>query len=121
MPFQYILANLLAANENAIGVLFLDDSGETVDFAAAEFEPYDLKVVGAYLGIHLRQLDRMLEENDLGDSEVVHIEHRAMHVFASKLPDGYSLVLVQRAPAMVSKTRRSLAEAAHQMRAALFA
>ena len=33
MPFQYVLANLLAKNEGAVGVLFLDDSGETIDLS----------------------------------------------------------------------------------------
>ena len=37
MPFQYTLANLLAENEGALGVLFLDETGETVDLACAEY------------------------------------------------------------------------------------
>lgn len=54
MPFQYILANLLAHNDGAVGVLFLDDTGETVDFACSDYSPYQMRVVGAYVGIYLR-------------------------------------------------------------------
>ena len=42
MPFQYVLANLLADHPDAVGVLFLDDAGETVDFACAEESPYEM-------------------------------------------------------------------------------
>lgn len=121
MPFQYILANLLAANRNAVGVLFLDDSGETVDLATSEFEPYDLKIVGAYLGIHLRGLEKMLSENQMETVSMLHIEYESLHLMAVTLPDGYSLVLIQRSPVVVAQARRSLEEAQRQMTASLFA
>ncbi len=120
MPFQYILANLLATNDNAVGVLFLDDSGETVDLATSEFEPYDLKIVGAYLGIHLRKLHRMTEENEMGEPSMLHVEYESLHVMATTLPDGYSLILIQRSPAVIAQARRSLEAATRQMRAELF-
>jgi hypothetical protein len=47
MVFQFILANLLANNDRAVGVLFLDGTGETVDLACSEFTPYDMRIVGA--------------------------------------------------------------------------
>ena len=46
MVFQYVLANLLANNDQALGALFLDGSGETVDLACAEFSPYEMRVIG---------------------------------------------------------------------------
>src|SRR5580693_707819 len=39
--YQYVLANLLANNDDALGVLFLDGSSETVDLACADFSPYE--------------------------------------------------------------------------------
>ena len=58
--FQYVLANLLANNDEALGALFLDDNGETVDLACAGYTPYQMRVVGAYLGIYLRQIEKVL-------------------------------------------------------------
>ena len=48
--FQYVLANLIANNDHALGALFLDGSGETVDLACSDFSPYEMRVIGAYLG-----------------------------------------------------------------------
>lgn len=120
MPFQYILANLLAQNDNAVGVLFLDGDGETVDLACADYTPYQMKVVGAYLGIYLRQLGQLASDHGLGQLGLVHLERDRAHIFASPLPDGYYLVLVQRPPALVAKARETLQEAGRQLTVALF-
>lgn len=120
MPFQYVLANLLADTEEAAGVLFLDDAGETVDLASAELSPYDLRVLGAYLGIHLRQLDRLMTDNGLGEPRLVHIERGGIHVYAVPLPEGYHVAVVQRRPAVVAHVRRDLARAADQLARELF-
>jgi len=121
MPYEYILANLLANADGAVGVLFLDDSGETVDLACSDFTPYQMRVLGAYLGIYMRQLRKVTEGNNLGAPELIHIEKEALHVYAAPLPDGYYLVLVQRQPAMVAKAQRALADAAEELTRTLFA
>ncbi|MCP4661355.1 MAG: hypothetical protein GY856_38620 [bacterium] len=120
MPFQYTLANLLAQNDGAIAVLFLDDTGETVDLACADFTPYDMKVVGAYIGICVQQLGAMLNSTRLGTFQMLHIEKDAVHLFATALPDGYFLVLVQRRPALVAKARESLKRARAELARAIF-
>ena len=121
MPYQYILANLLAKAEGAVGVLFLDDSGETVDLACSDFTPYQMRVLGAYLGIYMRQLRKVTEGNSLGKLELIHIEKDALHVYAAPLPDGYYLVLVQPQPALAAKAQRALEEAAEELARHLFA
>lgn len=120
MPFHYILANLLARADGAVGALFLDDRGETVDLACSDYSPYQMRVLGAYLGIYLRQVERMLGEADLGELGIIHIERDTLHIFAQLLPEGYYLVLVQRPPAMVGQARRCLAEASADMARELF-
>ncbi|MFP3940716.1 MAG: hypothetical protein ACLF0P_10445 [Thermoanaerobaculia bacterium] len=121
MPFQYILANLLANVEGAVGVLFLDDSGETVDLSCSEYTPYQMRVLGAYLGIYMRQLEKILEGNRLGAPRSIHIEKDALHVYAAPLPDGYYLVLVQRQPAVAAAAQRALETAADELEEHLFA
>ena len=120
MPFQYVLANLLAEHPDALGVLFLDDSGETVDFACAESNPYEMRLVAAYLGIYLRQVERIVGSADLGAIRWLHIERRNCHLHLTVLPDGYYLVLVQRHPAMVAGARESLRRAAGQIAREVF-
>lgn len=120
--FQYVLGNLLAANDGAVGVLFLDGTGETVDLACSDYGHYEMRVIGAYLGIYLRQLDRMLARTgDLGRPQMIHIEKRAVHIYAMALQDGYYLALVQRQPALVARARRSLQAAVEELKRELFA
>jgi len=118
--FDYVLANLLANNEHAVGALFLDDSGETVGMACADFTPYQMRVVGAYLGIYLRQLDRFFDNTALGVPELIHIEKDGLHIHALSLPDGYYLALIQRRPAQVARARAALHDAGQQLRHELF-
>jgi len=120
MAHEFILANLLAANDGAVGTLFLDDSGETVDLACSEFSPYQMKILGAYVGIYLRQLKEFLGDAEHGDPTWLHIEKEDLHIYAMPLPDGYFVVLVQRGPAIVAKAKRSLAEACDQLTRELF-
>jgi hypothetical protein len=119
--FEYVLANLLANNDHALGALFLDGTGETVDLACGTgFSPYEIRVVGAYLGIYLRQLEKVLANNDLGEPRMIHIEKKALHIYVVPLPDGYHLALVQSHPALVAHALDTLNEAVEQLRRELF-
>ena len=120
MPYHYILANLLATNDGAAGVLFLDDTGETIDLACANGRPEELRVLGAYLGIYLRTIERVAADGGLGEPRLIHLERGGLHVFTVPLPDGYHVALVQRQPALVGRARRSLEAAADQLEAELF-
>lgn len=121
MPYQYILANLLAKVDGAVGVLFLDDTGETVDLSCSEYTPYEMRVLGAYLGIYMRQLHKVTVSTGLGEPRRIHIQKDALHIYAAPLPDEYYLVLVQRPPAIVATAEQALAEAAEELERHLFA
>ena len=121
MPFQYVLANLLAEHPDALAVIFLDDAGETIDLASVEYAPFDLQIIGAYLGIYLRQLREVTERTALGSPEFVHFELEKAHLYLMTLPDGYYLAMVQRPPALLATARRSLRRAADQLRREVFA
>jgi hypothetical protein len=120
LPFEYLLANLLAQNDDAVGVLFLDDTGETVDLACAEFSPYQMRVVGAYVGIYLRQTERFLAGARYGAPKVLHVEKDSLHIYTMPLPDGYYLVFVQRRPALTAKAIRTMQDACVQLQRELF-
>jgi hypothetical protein len=111
MPFEYVLAELIAQNEGAVGAVFLDDNGEAVDLACSELRPHEMRVLGAYVGIYLRQFEKFLEPGGHGRIELLHIENEGLHVFARPLPEGYYVVLCQRSPALSFRARRSLEQA----------
>ena len=119
MAFEYILANLLAET-GAAGVLFLDGTGETVDVVCSDFTPYEMRVLGAYLGIYLKQVGTALGQWEMGSPRLVHIEKDRLHIYAQPLPEGYYLVLVQRRPALVGKARIQLGRAGDQLTQTLF-
>jgi len=120
MPFQYILTDLLAHNDRAVGAVFLDESGETVDAVCAEYTPYQMRIVGAYLGIYMRQLGKLTEEAELGEPSVLQISNQGLHIFAVPMPDGYCLALLQKNPSMAGPSRRALQEAGRQIERELF-
>jgi hypothetical protein len=120
MALHFILANLLANNDRAVGALFLDDTGETVEMACSEISPHEVKVAGAYLGIYLRNLGRLLEDSAMGVPRVMHIARGGIHVHVMALPEGYCLALLQRPPALVGQARKSLSAAVEQVKTELF-
>ena len=120
MPFQYALANLLASNDGAIAVLFLDETGETVDFACADHTPFQMKLAGAYVGIYLRQLNEVLRAGAFGAAEILHIEKGDVQLHAAPLPDGYYLVMVQQQPALVARARETLLKARTEIAREIF-
>lgn len=115
MSFEFTLANLLADADGALAVMFVDETGETVDLACSELTPYDMRIVGAYVGIYLRQFEGVLERVQLSRPKLIQIEKKDFNIFAVPLPDGYFLVLVQRRPAVVALARRALERAREEM------
>ncbi len=120
MPFRYILADLLAGVPGAVAVIFLDDSGETIDVATTDYSPEELKIFGAYLGISLRQARTLLEPTEFGGLDLIHIRWGHVNVHAVCLPDEYYLVLLQSAPAPTGLARRHMKTAVAALERELF-
>lgn len=120
MPFHYVLADLLARVPGAEAVVFIDDSGETVDMATTGHSPEELKVMGAYFGIGLRQARNLLESTNLGEPTAVYLRHGSVSVHATCLPDGYFLVLLQSFPASTGIARRHMQSAVVDLGRELF-
>lgn len=119
MPFHYVLAELVARVPQAIGVVFLDDSGETIDLATTEYTPDDLRVFGAYFGISLRQARTTIEPM-LGEPDLIHVRQGEVNVHAVYLPDEYALVLLQGASGSAAIARRCLRSAVTDLERELF-
>ena len=114
MAFQKILGKLVT-DSGAEGALFLDESGEMVDLSSDGMNPHDVRLLGAYMGIYQRQLTRFLDEPTYGELQEFSVESRRRFLFCRPLVDGYSVVLVQRAPALKGRTRRALERAAEEL------
>ena len=97
MAFQKILYDLVQATPGAVGALFLDWEGETVEMLSArpfDADDHDLKILGAYQGIFLTHLLEICERSDTGKPHRFKVEFAATKVLSCDLADGYYLVLV---------------------------
>ena len=108
MPFNYLLTNLLVDVPEALGAIFLDDEGETVDFVTRHGEPFDLKVEGAYQGIFVRQLVASLAAAAIDGLETFMVVGSELATLTHLLPDGYYVVLVARIPVASGRAQHHL-------------
>ncbi len=115
MPYQYILANLLAEVDDVVGIVFVDDEGETVDVAGGPNAEVDLRLLGAYLGIYAQRAAEMVESLDLGEPRVLFVEREGMILLARALSGGYCLGLVQSTKRNLGRSARSLERAAEDL------
>ena len=115
MPYQYIVANLLAEVDTALGVLFVDEEGEAVDVATRDPEDLDLEITAAYVGIYLRRVVSLAEERRLGVPRVLFIERPKMSILACALSGGYCLGLVLKTTTGLGGATRSLERASVDM------
>lgn len=112
MPFNILLTNLMVDVPEAVGAIFLDDEGETVDFVTRHGEPFDLKVEGAVQGLFTRQLDSTSTSTGIGSLEYFVIEGTQLATLTHVLPDGYYVVLVVRKPVARARAQHHLRETA---------
>jgi hypothetical protein len=120
MSFVGVLNDLLEEATGAVGALFLDESGEVVDMVSRDLPDDEIRILGAYLGIYMRQLAGTVGGARLGKLRSVHLEKASLQMLALALPDGYSLVLVLRRPSPVARARISLAAAGEELRRQAF-
>ena len=93
MPFQYLLTNLLVDVPGALGAVFMDPDGESIELVSRRATPYGLKIEGAYHGIFLRRAARLAHVAGSGEIHQVAVAGRDMKVVSQQLRGGYYVVL----------------------------
>lgn len=97
MPFRRILLDLVRTTDGALGAVFLDFEGETVELVTDrpfDADDHDLKIIGAYQGIFLTQIRRLCEKIDAGRPDRFKLEFAMTKVLSCDLKDGYYVVLI---------------------------
>jgi len=120
MDFQYVLADLLSRVAGALGVLFLDYDGETVEALGCTNSIYDIKVLGAYQGIFLGQAKVFCQQQGLGTFEQMVMKIGREKFLTISLPDGYYVTLILSDLACEGQARRELQLAARKIAQILF-
>ena len=95
MVFQRILYDLLAATDGAMGAVFLDWEGETVEALSYEhIEPDELRAFGAYQGLFLNRLRKIAEKAQAGAPHRFMIAFENAKVLSLDLKDGYYVIIL---------------------------
>jgi len=95
--FRPLLTKTVNQTPSAIGAMFLDWDGESVEVVAAQrCSPDDLKIIGAYQGIFLTQVRRICRDLAHGVPERFKLELTSVMILCSFLKDGYYVVLLLR-------------------------
>ena len=92
--FQHILKVTVDRVDGAIGALFLDWEGESVEIAGGDSATYDLKIIGAYQAIFLNRVKQICNNLQHGSPERFKLELTEMILLNWILRDGYYVVLL---------------------------
>jgi hypothetical protein len=95
-------------DEDALGALFVDDSGELIGLACADNEEERMELIAAYLPLYLQRLHVALGEAEAGVPRLVHIQRAGLNLHAAALPENYVLSLVSGPRSRAALTRRRL-------------
>jgi hypothetical protein len=94
MPFHSILTDLVRAEEDTLGALFVDDSGELIGIACADEDRSRMELMAAYLPLYLTRLRAALAGIEGGAPRLLHIRRQDLDLHAAALPGDYVLSLV---------------------------
>jgi hypothetical protein len=108
MPFHSILADLVRADEDDLGALFVDDSGELIGLACADGDRERMQLIAAYLPLYLQRLQTALDGVEAGSARLLHIQRQDLSLHAAALPENYVLSLVTGSRGRSAATRRRL-------------
>ena len=115
MPFHSILTDLVRAEDDVLGALFVDDTGELIGMACADGQRERLELIAAYLPLYVQRLQTALEGVESGSLRLFHIRRGELDLHAAALPENYVLSLVTGPRGRAAVTRRRLAEGARRL------
>ncbi len=115
MPFHSILTDLVRADEDALGALFVDDSGELIGLACSDDDRDRMELIAAYLPVYVQRLQTALEGVQAGPPRLLHIQRQDLNLHAAALPENYVLSLVTGPRGRSAVTRRRLEVGARRL------
>jgi len=93
MSFQVILKKLMESVPGAIGAVFADYEGESVDQVSRNGDSYHVRFMGAHYGILLESTKRISTATDTGKAMSLTIKTEKIDYFTAPVYDGYFVVL----------------------------
>jgi predicted regulator of Ras-like GTPase activity (Roadblock/LC7/MglB family) len=97
LSFQAILRRFLQSTPRAIGAIFIDHEGESVDFwteRVFDIGADGLRVIGAYQSMYIAQIDRICKKIEAGQPRRLVLDFEHARVITWHLKENYYLVVV---------------------------
>ncbi len=110
MELSFILANLFTDVPKAEAVVFLDKEGETIENFTSTIPPFDVKIIGAYQGIHFKQFLK-----NFSNLKGFYYSGNLHSVFCTLVGGEYYLVLITKGKAIPGITLRFLEKAKKEL------
>lgn len=107
--FTRILDNLVEAVQGVLGAALVDDQGECVDYSGA-LRAYEIRLVAAHAQIELRNASYKLSET-CGTVRSITIYARKQTIYAARIVEDYSLILIFMGANPPYVSHRALAQA----------
>ena len=105
--FREILESLVIGVPGALGAVFVDWEGETVDFFTTRQE-YEMKLLGAHHSIILHMLGEVSGGFGYGKVGSLNVTTGSFRMMVRPLNEGYSIILLLSAASNAGKAGRAL-------------
>ena len=112
--FTPILRTLLHVEAGVLAVAFVDDEGETVDYASV-LPPYDTKVTGAHLRVVMETLRGVAPSH--GESWFLEVQATERDIVIRRINDEYILVVMVNARSITRRLLGAVEDAVNKLRA----
>ncbi|MBK8482168.1 MAG: roadblock/LC7 domain-containing protein [Proteobacteria bacterium] len=106
--FSEILDELLRELPEALGAIFIDWEGESVDHSAGDLGATNIRLVGAHWGIAYNLMRRACEQLELGTPTNLVLRFAERRVVIGRVVEGYYLVIATAANSPLWRTLRAL-------------
>ena len=114
--FSSILDQLLRELPEALGAVFIDWEGESVDHAAGDLGATNIKLVGAHWGISYNLMRRACEALEIGTPTEMVLRFSDRRIVIGRVVEGYYLVIATGPHSTLWRTLRALRQTRERLR-----
>ncbi len=119
MPFKGILKELVETTPASTGAILADWEGEAVEQHCL-YDDFELKVLGAHLGIILAQMKEVHAEFPAGELRDAVITSLNQHLIVGEIGPDYSLVMTLSRGAVVGQALYRFRKAAERLQKEIY-
>lgn len=113
--FSDILDQLLRDLPEALGAVFIDWEGESVDHSAGDLGATNIKLVGAHWGLTYNLMRRACEQLELGTPTNMVLRFADRRVVIGRVVEGYYLVIATPSDCPLWRTLRALRQTGQRL------